>query len=277
MSQNTNIHPTAIVHSGAEIDADVVIGPYCTVGGHVKIGRGTRLISHVVLDGHTTIGEENEIFPFASVGAVPQDLKYKGEPTTLTIGHRNKIRECATLQPGTVQGGGKTVVGDDNLFMAYTHVAHDCLVGNNNIFANSVQLSGHVEIHNGAVIGGISGIHQFCRIGDMAMVAAGSIVVQDVPNFCVAQGDRATLRGLNVVGMRRKGLTASDLSQIKDLYKRLFLNPMPTLDETIAACRASGLLDSQHAQRFIEFVQSARRGVVRPDAGGNDEQLSAGI
>lgn len=277
MSQNTNIHPTAIVHSSAELDSDVVIGPYCTVGAHVKIGRGTKLISHVVVDGHTSIGADNEIFPFASVGTVPQDLKYKGEPTLLTIGDRNKIRECATLQPGTVQGGNKTVVGDDNLFMAYTHVAHDCIIGNNNIFANSVQLSGHVEVHNGAVIGGISGIHQFCRIGDMAMVAAGSIVVQDVPNFCVAQGDRATLRGLNVVGMRRKGLTASDLASIKDIYKRIFLNPLPTLDETIEACRQSGLLEGRHAQSFIEFIQSARRGVVRPDAGGNDEQLSASI
>ncbi|MEY2987417.1 MAG: hypothetical protein RJB13_938, partial [Pseudomonadota bacterium] len=214
MSQNTNIHPTAIVHPGAELDSEVVVGPFCTVGSHVKIGRGTKLISHVVIDGHTTIGAQNEIFPFASVGTVPQDLKYNGEPTILTIGDRNKIRECATLQPGTVQGGGQTVVGSNNLFMAYTHVAHDCIVGNDNIFANSVQLSGHVEVHNGAVIGGISGIHQFCRIGDMAMVAAGSIVVQDVPNFCVAQGDRATLRGLNVVGMRRKGLTASDLANI---------------------------------------------------------------
>lgn len=277
MSQNANIHPTAIVHSGAELDTDVIIGPYCTVGANVKIGRGTKLISHVVIDGHTTIGAQNEIFPFASVGTVPQDLKYKGEPTTLTIGDKNKIRECATLQPGTVQGGGQTVVGHNNLFMAYTHVAHDCMIGNDNIFANSVQLSGHVEIHDGAVIGGISGIHQFCRIGDMAMVAAGSIVVQDVPNFCVAQGDRATLRGLNVVGMRRKGLTASDLANIKEIYKRVFLNPLPTLNETIEACRLSGLLDGMHAQSFIEFIQSARRGVVRPDAGGNDEQLSASI
>ena len=277
MSQNTNIHPTSIVHPGAELDDEVVIGPFCTVGSYVKIGRGTKLISHVVVDGNTTIGAQNEIFPFASVGTVPQDLKYKGEPTTLIICDKNKIRECATLQPGTVQGGGQTVVGNNNLFMAYTHVAHDCIVGNDNIFANSVQLSGHVEVHNGAVIGGISGIHQFCRIGDMAMVAAGSIVVQDVPNFCVAQGDRATLRGLNVVGMRRKGLTASDLANIKEIYKQVFLNPLPTLDETIEACRQRGLLDGLHAQRFVEFVQSARRGVVRPEAGGNDEQLSATI
>ena len=277
MSQNTNIHPTSIVHPGAELDDEVVIGPFCTVGSYVKIVRGTKLISHVVVDGHTTIGAQNEIFPFASVGTVPQDLKYKGEPTTLIIGDKNKIRECATLQPGTVQGGGQTVVGNNNLFMAYTHVAHDCIVWNDNIFANSVQLSGHVEVHNGAVIGGISGIHQFCRIGDMAMVAAGSIVVQDVPNFCVAQGDRATLRGLNVVGMRRKGLTASDLANIKEIYKQVFLNPLPTLDETIEACRQRGLLDGLHAQRFVEFVQSARRGVVRPEAGGNDEQLSATI
>jgi UDP-N-acetylglucosamine acyltransferase len=277
VSQNVTIHPTAIVHPDAQLDANVFVGPFCTVGPHVKIGKGTRLVSHVVVEGHTTLGEGNEVFPFASVGAVPQDLKYKGEPTLLLIGDRNKIRECATLQPGTVQGGGKTVVGSNNLFMAYTHVAHDCLIGNDNIFANSVQLSGHVEIHNGVVVGGISGIHQFCRIGDMAMVAAGSIVVQDVPNFCVAQGDRATLRGMNIIGMRRKGLTASDLSVLKSVYKQIFLSSLPTVDETIDACQSHGLLANPHALRMVEFIRAARRGVVRPAAGGNNEELSASI
>jgi UDP-N-acetylglucosamine acyltransferase len=277
MSQSVSIHPTAIVHPNAQLDSDVVVGPFCTVGANVKIGRGTKLISHVVLDGHTSLGEFNEIFPFASVGAVPQDLKYKGEPTLLIIGDRNKIRECATLQPGTVQGGGKTVVGNNNLFMAYTHVAHDCIVGNDNIFANSVQLSGHVEIHNGVVVGGISGIHQFCRIGDMAMIAAGSIVVQDVPNFCVAQGDRATLRGMNVIGMRRRGLTATDLSVLKSLYKQFFLSPLPTVAETMEACRQQGLLDNAHALRMAEFISSAHRGVVRPAEGGNHDDISATI
>jgi UDP-N-acetylglucosamine acyltransferase len=277
MSTSVSIHPTAIVHPDAELDAGVIVGPFCTVGAHVKVGRGTKLISHVVLDGHTTLGEENEIFPFASVGTIPQDLKYKGEPTLLIIGDRNKIRESATLQPGTVQGGGRTVVGHNNLLMAYTHVAHDCIIGHDNIFANSVQLSGHVEVHNGAVIGGISGIHQFCRIGDMAMVAAGSIVVQDVPNFCVAQGDRATLRGMNVIGMRRKGLTAGDLSVLKSVYKQFFLSPLPTVAETVEACRQSGFLDNPHARRLIDFICSARRGVVRPASGGNNDDLSATI
>lgn len=277
MSQNVTIHPTAIVEPGAELDSGVVVGPFCTVGANVKVGRGTKLLSHVVLSGHTTIGEENEIFPFASVGTIPQDLKYKGEPTLLIIGDRNKIRESATLQPGTVQGGGRTVVGHNNLFMAYTHVAHDCIIGNDNIFANSVQLSGHVEVNNGAVVGGISGIHQFCRIGDMAMVAAGSIVVQDVPNFCVVQGDRATLRGMNVIGMKRKGLVASDLAALKSIYKQLFLSPLPTVDETIEACRSKGLLNNPHAKRMVEFIREARRGVVRPAAGGNNDDLSATI
>ncbi|NBW83006.1 acyl-ACP--UDP-N-acetylglucosamine O-acyltransferase [bacterium] len=277
MSQNVSIHPTAIVHPGAELDSDVVVGPFCTIGANVKVGRGTKLVSHVVLDGHTTIGAGNEIFPFASVGTVPQDLKYKGEPTLLIIGDRNKIRECATLQPGTVQGGGKTVVGDNNLFMAYTHVAHDCMIGNDNIFANSVQLSGHVEIHNGVVVGGISGIHQFCRIGDMAMIAAGSIVVQDVPCFCVAQGDRASLRGMNVVGMRRRGLTASDLAVIKSVYKQFFFSPLPTVSENMEACRQRGLLENPHAMRLAAFIESARRGVVRPAGGSNHEDVSATI
>lgn len=277
MSEAISIHPTAIVHPGAELDSGVVVGPYCTVGGNVKVGRGTKLISHVVLDGHTTIGAENEIFPFASVGTIPQDLKYKGEPTLLIIGDKNKIRECATLQPGTVQGGNKTVVGNNNLFMAYTHVAHDCIIGNDNIFANSVQLSGHVEIHNGVVVGGISGIHQFCRIGDMAMIAAGSIVVQDVPNFCVAQGDRATLRGMNVIGMKRRGLNATDLNVLKSVYKQFFFSPLPTVAETVEACRLSGLLDNPHALKLVEFIQSARRGVVRPDGGSNHDDISATI
>lgn len=277
MSEATSIHPTAIVHPGAELDSGVVVGPYCTVGANVKVGRGTKLISHVVLDGHTTLGAENEIFPFASVGTIPQDLKYKGEPTLLIIGDKNKIRECATLQPGTVQGGNKTVVGSNNLFMAYTHVAHDCIIGNDNIFANSVQLSGHVEIHNGVVVGGISGIHQFCRIGDMAMIAAGSIVVQDVPNFCVAQGDRATLRGMNVIGMKRRGLNATDLNVLKSVYKQFFFSPLPTVAETVEACRLSGLLDNPHALKLVEFIQSARRGVVRPDGGSNHDDISATI
>ncbi|NBO37390.1 acyl-ACP--UDP-N-acetylglucosamine O-acyltransferase [bacterium] len=271
------MHPTAIVHPSAELDSGVFVGPFCTVGPNVKIGRGTKLISHAVIDGHTMLGAENEIFPFASVGTIPQDLKYKGEPTVLLIGERNKIRECATLQPGTIQGGGKTVVGNNNLFMAYTHVAHDCIVGNDNIFANSVQLSGHVEIHNGVVVGGISGIHQFCRIGDMAMIAAGSIVVEDVPNFCVAQGDRAMLRGMNVVGMRRRGLAASDLAVVKSVYKQFFLSPLPTVAETMEACRRDGLLENPYALRFAEFIQSAKRGVVRPAAGGNHEDISATI
>jgi len=277
VSQNVTIHPTAIVHPSAELDSGVFVGPFCTVGPNVKIGRGTKLISHAVIDGHTMLGAENEIFPFASVGTIPQDLKYKGEPTVLLIGERNKIRECATLQPGTIQGGGKTVVGNNNLFMAYTHVAHDCIVGNDNIFANSVQLSGHVEIHNGVVVGGISGIHQFCRIGDMAMIAAGSIVVEDVPNFCVAQGDRAMLRGMNVVGMRRRGLAASDLAVVKSVYKQFFLSPLPTVAETMEACRRDGLLENPYALRFAEFIQSAKRGVVRPAAGGNHEDISATI
>lgn len=277
MSQTVSIHPTALVHPDAELDSGVIVGPFCTVGAHVKIGRGTKLISHVVLDGHTTLGAENEIFPFASVGTIPQDLKYKGEPTTLILGDRNKIRECATLQPGTIQGGGQTVVGSNNLFMAYTHVAHDCIIGNDNIFANSVQLSGHVEIHNGVVVGGISGIHQFCRIGDMAMIAAGSIVVQDVPHFCVAQGDRATLRGMNIIGMRRRGLSASDLSVLKSVYKQFFLSPLPTVAETMDACRQRGFLDNPQALRMAEFIHSAHRGVVRPAGGGNHDDLAATI
>jgi UDP-N-acetylglucosamine acyltransferase len=264
MSNQVQIHPSALVDPKAELDSGVVVGPFCIVGPHVKLGRNTVLQSHAVIQGHTTFGESNEIFPFASVGNVPQDLKYKGEPTTLLIGSRNKIRENATLQPGTVQGGGQTVVGDGNLFMAYTHVAHDCMIGNENILANGVQLSGHVTIGNRAVLGGLCGVHQFCRIGNYAMAAAGSMVAQDLPHFCMAQGDRAYLRGLNIVGLRRGGVVASAVAAVKAAYKLIFLSGAPTVDAAIEMCREQGLLEVEVVKSMVEFLRTSQRGVMRP-------------
>ena len=264
MSNEVFIHPTALVEKGAQLDEGVHVGPFSIVGSHVRVGKNSRLFSHVVLTGHTTLGAENQIYPFASVGHAPQDLKYKGEPTTLVIGDRNLIRESTTLQVGTVQGGGTTVVGHGNLFMAYTHVAHDCRLGNDNILANGVQLAGHVTIDNDAVIGGISAVHQFCHIGDMAMTGGGAMLVEDLPPYCIAQGDRAMLRGLNLVKMRRKGLSAEALRAVKDAYKLLFLSGAPTVSDAVAKVELAGFLKFPEVLKLVEFVKTSQRGVVRP-------------
>lgn len=268
----TFVHPSSIVDPKAQLDTGVHVGPFCVVGPHARIGRGTRLHSHAVVTGHTTLGAENEIFPFASVGHAPQDLKYKGEPTTLEIGDRNRIRECVTLQPGTVQGGGKTVIGNGNLFMAYAHAAHDCIVGDENVIANAVQLAGHVTIDNRTVISGCSAVHQFCRVGDYAMAAGGSILVQDLPPFCIAQGDRATLRGLNIVAMRRRGIPNASILAVKSAYKILFLSGAPTVDAAVAQCVEQGLTAVAEVNALIAFVQGSKRGVVRPAVDGQLEE-----
>jgi UDP-N-acetylglucosamine acyltransferase len=262
---STGIHPTAIVHKGAAIGKDVYIGPFCIVGEHVKIGDRCRLRSHVSIEGHTEIGTGNEIFPFASIGAPPQDLKYRGEPTQLVIGSDNLIRECVTLQPGTVQGGGFTRIGSRNLFMAYTHVAHDCIVGDENILANGVQLSGHVTIENQTVLGGMSAVHQFCRIGDLGMLGGGSMIVQDVPPFAMVQGNHATFRGLNVVGMRRRGINRDGIASVKLAYKFLILDPAPTVDESVdrLLCALTEANDRPLVDRIVSFVKSSERGILR--------------
>ncbi len=264
----TFIHPTAVVEKGAELDSGVSIGPYCVVGPNVKIGKGTKLFSHAVIAGYTTLGEENELFPFSSVGHAPQDLKFKGEPTLLIIGNRNRIREGATLQPGTVTGTGKTIVGDSNLFMANTHVAHDCIVGNENVFANCAGLAGHVTVCNQTVIGGLSAVHQFCTIGDMAMLGLGAVVVQDVPHFCTVEGNRAILRGMNLVAMKRRGISSESIQGVKKAYKIIFMGGFPTVPEAVAMCEREGLLNDANVKRFVEMVQVSKRGVVRPSSDG---------
>jgi UDP-N-acetylglucosamine acyltransferase len=267
---STVIHPTAHVHPNAKLDNGVRVGPFCIVGPNVTLGQGTVLHSHVVVEGHTTLGTGNEVFPFASVGHAPQDLKYKGEPTKLLIGNNNRIRESATLQPGTVQDRGETIVGSGNLFMAYTHVAHDCVVGDGNVFANGMQLAGHVFVGNQTIVGALCGIHQFCRIGDLAMVGAGSMVTHDVPPFTNCQGDRAVLRGLNVIGLKRKGYVASDLAKIKIAYKNIFLKGHNTVAEALEECETEGLLESEAVRTFCHFVRASTRGVVRPEVGSTE-------
>lgn len=261
---SAKIHSTAIIEDGASLGENVEVGPYCLVGKHVEIGDGCVLRSHVNLEGYTQLGSGNVLFPFCSVGAPPQDLKYQGEKTWLRIGEKNVIRESVTIQPGTVQGGGETRIGKGNLFMAYSHVAHDCVIGDGNILANGVQLSGHVIIDNGAVLGGLCGIHQFCRIGDLAMLGGGSMVVKDVPPFAMGQGDHCSFRGFNTVGMRRKGMKKAEIEMVKLAYRHLVYQPKATIQESINSLRQElEGLESQICEKIIAFYESSERGVIR--------------
>ncbi len=233
------IHSTAIVSDGAEIAEGCSVGPYSIIGPHVKLGKGCEVGPHVVIEGRTTCEGRNRFFQFASIGAIPQDLKYRGEPSELIIGERNIIREYVTLQPGTEGGGMKTVIGSGNLFMAGAHVGHDNVVGDGNIIANGSAVAGHVVIGNRVTIGGLCGIHQFVRLGDGSMIAAGAMVSKDVPPFCMVQGDRAMLVGLNTVGLKRAGVVSKELSLLREIYRELFWTRGP-LSERVSAARAAG-------------------------------------
>lgn len=256
-----SIHPTAIVHPGAELDSSVEVGPYAVIGPHVKIGAGTTVGPHAVIEGRTTIGRDNRIFQFASIGAVPQDLKYAGEPTELLIGDRNQIREFATMHLGTVQGGGLTRVGSGCLFMASSHVAHDCIVGDGVILANSVGLAGHVVIEDHVICGGLSGVHQFTRIGKHAFVSAGALVAMDIPPYCTAQGDRAQLVGLNTVGLARHGYTPEQIARVKGAYKLVFRSGLGLRE---ALTRVTAEYDGHpEIDHFVRFIEGSERGITR--------------
>jgi UDP-N-acetylglucosamine acyltransferase len=218
----TAIHPTAVVHTGARLGADVFLGPYCVIGEGVAIGDRSRLESHVVVDGLTVLGEETVVSPMVSIGGPPQDLKYAGEPTSLVMGARNRIREFATLNRGTSGGGGITRIGDDNLFMAYAHVAHDCEVGSRTIFANGATLAGHVEVGDDATIGAYSGVHQFCRVARFAFIGGYSVVTQDALPWVLTVGNRAVSHGINLVGLKRRGVPTEVVDGIKKCYMTLF-------------------------------------------------------
>jgi UDP-N-acetylglucosamine acyltransferase len=253
-----NIHPTAIIEDGATIGENVSIGAYSYISNGVKIGDNTTVKSHVVIEGNTTIGENNEIFSHAVIGSIPQDLKYNGEEVELIIGDGNKIREFTLLNPGTEGGGGVTKIGDRNLFMGYVHIAHDCIVGNNCILANAATLAGHVELGDGVVIGGFTPVHQFVKIGDLAMVAGASALTQDVPPYCLAQGNRAELRGLNLVGLRRHIKNSEDINELKLAYRKLFLEGRSYKDV------AKELLESSeniHVKKLAKFVLETKRGI----------------
>ena len=253
-----NIHKTAIIEDGANIASDVTIGAFSIIGSKVTIKEGTTVASHCVIEGKTTIGKNNTIFSHAALGTIPQDLKFHGEDVELIIGDNNLIREFTLFNPGTQGGGGITKIGDNNLFMGYTHVAHDCIIGSNCIFANVATLAGHVECEDFVVVGGLSAVHQFCKIGTQAMVGGGSIIVQDIPPYCNTEGNRATIRGLNLTGLRRRFENRSDIDEIKKAYKKLFDSGLPLKES------AEEILEStqnEHAKRLANFVLNTKRGI----------------
>ncbi|SME99580.1 acyl-ACP--UDP-N-acetylglucosamine O-acyltransferase [Pseudobacteriovorax antillogorgiicola] len=258
---DTQIHPSAIVAKEAQLDRGVVIGPNAIVGPRVSLGKNVQIGAGAIISGTTTVGEASRIFPFATVGSDPQDLKYEGEETIVKIGKNNNIREYVNISCGTVGGGGETTMGDNNLIMVYSHVAHDCHIGSNCVFANGVQLAGHVVIGNQVVFGGMSGAHQFCRFGDRAMIAAGAIVVQDVPPYCMVQGDRARISGLNVVGLRRSGMPRERISLVKNMFKILY-NDNLTLEDAIEKI-VQDVEDAEERSVFLDFLRSSERGVCR--------------
>lgn len=255
------IHRSAIVEDGAVIGAGVHIGPFCYIGSQVEIGEGTVLKSHVVVNGITKIGRDNEIYQFASIGEVNQDLKYAGEPTRVEIGDRNRIRESVTIHRGTAQGGNLTKVGSDNLLMINAHIAHDCVIGNRCIFANNATLGGHVTVDDFAIIGGMTAVHQFCVIGAHVMVGGCSGVAQDVPPYVIAQGNHATPFGLNIEGLKRRGFDKESLHAIRNAYKILYRSGK-TLEE---AKPEIAELAQQHAavQLFVDFFERSTRGIIR--------------
>jgi UDP-N-acetylglucosamine acyltransferase len=255
-----NIHPTAIISPSAVL-GDVEIGPYTVIGPDVRIDDGTIIGPSVVIDGHTTIGKNNKIFQFASLGSPPQDLKYKNEPTRLVIGDNNIIREHVVINPGTPTGRAITTIGNKNLFMIGSHVAHDCIVGDETVFANNATLAGHVTIESMAILGGLIAVHQFARIGRLAMVGGGAMAAMDVPPYAIASGDRAKLYGINIIGLRRRGYTKEKVQLIEKAYKLLFRSNY-SLTDAIKRVKDEIPADPD-IQYIIEFIQTSKRGVCR--------------
>jgi UDP-N-acetylglucosamine acyltransferase len=261
------IHPSALVDPAAQLHDSVSVGPFTTIGPHVRIGAGTTVAAHCVIEGHTTIGEHNQIFQFNSLGAVPQDKKYAGEPCQLVIGDRNVIREFCTFNIGTVGDEGVTRVGNDNWIMAYVHLAHDCQVGNHTIFANSTQLAGHVHVGDWAIMGGFTVVHQFCRLGAHSFTAMNSLLFADLPPFVMCQGQPAQARSMNFEGLKRRGFTAVQIQAVKAMHKLLYRDGL-TLEQ--AALQIQSLGQGQDELQAVvalmtSFLQdvSPLRGIVR--------------
>jgi UDP-N-acetylglucosamine acyltransferase len=255
------IHPTALVHPDARLGADVSIGAYSLIGEHVELGAGTRVGPHVVITGHTRIGEGNRIFQFCSLGEEPQDKKYAGEPTRLEIGDFNVIREFCTFNTGTAQDVGVTRMGNHNWIMAYVHIAHDCQVGSHTIFANNATLAGHVHIGDYAILGGFTGVHQFCRVGAHVITGIASVVRQDIPPFITVAGNPLAPFGINSEGLKRRGYSAEALSALKQAYKTLYKSGLSLSDAQVAIATAAQT--QPELAPLAEFLASAGRGIVR--------------
>ena len=256
-----DIHPTAIVEAGAALAAGVRVGAWSTIGANVTIGAGTTIAEHVVIRGRTRIGAGNRIFQFNSIGDAPQDKKYAGEPTELVIGDGNTIREFCTLNTGTVQDQGVTRIGDRNWIMAYVHVAHDCVVGDDTVLANGVTLAGHVRVGDFTILGGFTAVHQHCRIGAHCMLGGGSIVLQDVPPYVMANGNSASPHGVNSEGLKRRGFTAEAIAAIRRAYKTLYKSGL-LLEEAKAQLAAEAAAQTELLP-LVEFLAAPGRGIIR--------------
>lgn len=255
------VHPTAVVHPDARLHESVHVGPYSVIGPQVTIGEGSHVGPHVVIEGRTTLGARNRIFQFASVGADPQDLKYAGEDTELTLGDDNQVREFVTLHKGTAGGGGATRVGNGNLFMANSHVAHDCVVGNGCRIGNGSALAGHVTMEDHVIISGLAAVHQFTRLGRFAFISGGAMVTMDIPPYATAQGDRAELVGLNTVGLERGGFTKDQIERIKEAHRILFRSKLG-LQEALGRLRAE-LGGHPEVDHLVAFISQSKRGLTR--------------
>ncbi len=262
------IHPTAIVASTAQLGEDVEIGPYCNIGPQVRLGDRTRLVSHVVLDGDTWIGADCEVFPFATIGCYPQDKKLKAgdSPGRLRIGNGNRIREHVTIHGGTPFGGGATTIGDNNMILVGAHIGHDATIGNHVVFTNGAMAAGHTSIGDRAILGAMVGIHQFARVGKMAMVGAGAMVSHDAPPFAIVQGDRAKLVAVNLVGLHRNGFTPEQKALVKRVFRLLFWRA-GTLHQRLEIVRGSALHKDPICREIVDFVAASKRGVCSPRSG----------
>ena len=267
------IHPTAIVSPLAQLDSSVSVGPFCLVGDHVQIDANTSLAAHVIVEGHTKIGRDNRFHANAVIGGPPQDKKYAGEPTRLVIGDRNTFRESVTVNCGTMQDAGVTTIGSDNWVMAYVHVAHDCIIGDQTILANCTQLAGHVQIGDWAILGGFTGIHQFCKVGAHAMAGVGSVVLHDIPPFVMVSGNSASAHGINTEGLKRRGFNAQAISQLRTAYKTIYksglsleqarLSLVEQINSLAQSDDAAQVQASQSVAQLLEFLAKVTRGIVR--------------
>lgn len=257
----TEIHSTAIIEPGAELGNNVSIGPYSIIGADVKVGDDCKVESHVVINGHTTIGKNNHFFPFAAIGAAPQSMAYKGDPTEVRIGDNNTFRENVTVNRGTTDGTGITSIANDNFIMAYCHIAHDCHLGSNIVFANCASLAGHCDVGDHVVLAGYSLIHQFCRVGDHCFTGVNSVCIQDVPPFTLVAGNRAITHGINVRGLRRRGFTSDDITELKRAYKIIYRSGL-TMSKAIEEIDTKEW-KSEHIKVLTRFIQDSKRGVIR--------------